>query len=200
MNISPAKAQRRKESQGLEKNFAPLRLCGRLLLCFIMFPIVAFAHEGKPHNWHDLARAWSFEPVVVISLAISAILFVVGLRHLWRESPKRRSIRTWEALCFGGGWLALFIALVSPMHAWGQVLFSAHMTQHEVLMLVAAPLLVLGRPLIAFLRALPSTWARALARLSNRSWWQSIWLTLSSAFVAWVVHAIVLWVWHLPAL
>jgi len=71
-----------------------------------------------------------------------AWLFVSGIRQLWRESDTGRGIRRWEAAAFAGGWLALFIALVSPVHAWGRVLFSAHMTQHEILMLVAAPLLV----------------------------------------------------------
>jgi len=66
-----------------------------------------------------------------------------------------------------GGWLALFIALVSPLHAWGRVLFSAHMSQHECLMLVAAPLLVLGRPLIAFLWALPLNWSRRLGNVAK---------------------------------
>src|SRR5207244_12004045 len=65
-----------------------------------------------------------------------------------------------ELVCFAGGWLALFVALVSPLHAWGAALFAAHMTQHEVLMLVAAPLLVLGRPVAPTLRALPAAWVR----------------------------------------
>ena len=43
------------------------------------------------------------------------------------------------------GWLTLALALVSPLHPMGEVLFSAHMTQHELLVVVAAPLLVLGR-------------------------------------------------------
>jgi cytochrome c oxidase assembly factor CtaG len=51
--------------------------------------------------------------------------------------------------------MALVVALVSPLHPWGRALFAAHMTQHEILMLIAAPLLVLGRPMIAFLKALP---------------------------------------------
>ena len=55
----------------------------------------------------------------------------------------------WEAAAFAGGWLALAVALVSPLHPWGNVLFSVHMIQHELLMLVAAPLLVLGRPVVA---------------------------------------------------
>jgi putative membrane protein len=157
--------------------------------------LILLFHGGEPHNWYDLARAWSFEPLVVISLAISALLFAIGLRRLWP-----RSIRSWEALCFGLGWLALFVALVSPVHAWGRVLFSAHMTQHEVLMLVAAPLLVLGRPLIAFLWALPLNWSRSLGNVAKIGWVNRIWHTVTIPLVAWLVHAIALWVWHIPVL
>ena len=160
----------------------------------------AIAHEGKPHNWHDLARAWSFEPLVTVTLGISALLFAIGLHRLWREARKRRSIRTWEALCFAGGWLALFVALVSPLHAWGRVLFAAHMSQHEVLMLVAAPLLVLGRPLIAFLWALPLNWSRRIGNVAKIGWINRVWRALTIPLVAWLVHAIALWVWHIPVL
>jgi len=172
-----------------------------ILLCAFVFslrlcvkPVLLF-HEGKPHNWHDLIRAWSFEPLVVISLIISALLFFLGLYRL-----KGRSIRTWEALCFALGWLALFVALVSPLHAWGQVLFSAHMTQHEVLVLVAAPLLVLGRPLIAFLWALPLDWSRSLGNIARLRWLNRLWRTFTIPLVAWLVHAVALWVWHIPLL
>jgi putative membrane protein len=157
-------------------------------------------HGGQPHDWHDLARAWSFEPLVVISLGLMAVLFTVGLYRLWREAPKRRSIRTWEALCFAGGWLALFVALVSPVHAWGRVLFSAHMSQHEILMLVAAPLLVLGRPLIAFLWALPLNWSRRLGNIAKIACINRTWRALTIPLVAWLVHAVALWTWHIPAL
>src|ERR1051325_1189429 len=124
-----------------------------------------FAHEGKPHTWHDLWRSWSFEPVVVVSLLLTAALFLRGLFKVWRHSGPGKGIRKWEALAFAGGWFALFLALVSPVHAWGRVLFSAHMSQHEILMLAAAPLLVLGRPLIAFMWALPLPWSRSLGNI-----------------------------------
>jgi cytochrome c oxidase assembly factor CtaG len=182
--ISHAAARRR--SEGRKVFAAPLRRC--------VSPILAL-HGGQPHNWHDLARAWSFEPLVIISLTITAILFAIGFSRL-----KRRSIRTWEALCFAGGWLALFIALVSPLHAWGRVLFSAHMSQHEVLMLVAAPLLVLGRPLIAFLWALPLNWSRRLGNAGKIVWINRLWRTLTIPLVAWLVHAVALWMWHIPVL
>jgi putative membrane protein len=160
----------------------------------------AVAHEGKPHTWHDLSRAWSFEPLVVISLIVTALLFGGGLRKVWRHSGAGKGIRRWEALAFAGGWFALFIALVSPVHAWGQVLFSAHMTQHEILMLAAAPLLVLGRPLIAFMWALPLQWSRRVGSLGKVGWIQKSWKTLTMPFVAWVIHAVALWTWHVPVL
>jgi len=187
--ISHAAAQRRNDKP--QQCAAPLRRCGGIVLAF---------HGGQPHNWHDLARAWSFDPLVVISLTIAGALFAIGLYRLWREAPKRRSIRTWEALCFAGGWLALFVALVSPVHAWGRVLFSAHMTQHEVLMLVAAPLLVLGRPLVVFLWALPLHWSRRVGNLGKIVWVNRLWRTLTIPLLAWLLHAIALWMWHIPVL
>jgi putative membrane protein len=160
--------------------------------CSCILPLLLF-HGGQPHNWHDLVRAWSFEPLVVVSLAVAAALFIVGLRRC-------KSLRTWEALCFAGGWLALFVALVSPLHAWGRVLFSAHMSQHEVLMLVAAPLLVLGRPLVVFLWALPLNWSRRIGNLCKIQPINRLWKVITIPLVAWVVHAIALWTWHIPLL
>lgn len=157
-------------------------------------------HEGKPHNWHDLIGAWSFEPFVLVTLILSAVLFALGWWRLWRESARRRTTKRWEALCFAGGWLALFIALVSPMHAWGRVLFSAHMTQHEILMLVAAPLLVLGRPLVPLMWSLPLNWSRRLGNLGKVRAVHTAWHVLTIPLVAWLVHAIALWAWHIPSL
>jgi putative membrane protein len=157
-------------------------------------------HGGKPHNFHDLIRTWSFEPLVWILLALSAWLYVRGLRRMWKIGGAGSGVKTWEAWCYAWGWFALFVALVSPIHPWGRVLFSAHMTQHEILMLVAAPLLVLGRPLLVYLKALPPAWAHDLATMSNTPWWQSGWHAISNPFSAWLIHAAVLWVWHVPRL
>ncbi len=94
--------------------------------------------------------------------------------------------------------MALVVALVSPLHPWGSVLFSAHMGQHEILMLVAAPLLVLGKPVIATLKSLPAGWARAVVRATKVPWWRRAWAVLTIPFVAWLIHAVVLWAWHIP--
>lgn len=157
-------------------------------------------HGGQPHNWHDLLRAWSFEPLVMIGLAASLTLFAVGFRRLWREAPGKGFNRIREGIFFAGGWLALVLALVSPLHAWGRVLFSAHMSQHEVLMLVAAPLLVLGRPLVVFLWVFPVEWSRRIGNIGKAGLVNHTWRFLTIPLVAWLVHAVALWIWHVPVL
>ncbi|HEV7395253.1 MAG TPA: cytochrome c oxidase assembly protein [Pyrinomonadaceae bacterium] len=189
-----------------DRSFSRRRIVGFWLIYLrpaaflLMVASSTFAHEGKPHDWHDLWRTWSFEPLVVFSLAAMGGLFSLGVRKLWRHSGRGKGINKWEALAFAGGWLALFVALVSPVHAWGRVLFSAHMTQHEILMLVAAPLLVLGRPLIALMWALPLKWSRRLGAVGKIRSVQQMWKFLTVPFVAWVMHAIALWTWHVPVL
>jgi cytochrome c oxidase assembly factor CtaG len=172
-----------------------------VLLLVIMLGSTLTAHEldiAGPQNPTELLRAWTFEPGVVLPIAVSAVLYAAGVARLRLRSPK--AIHKSEVACFWLGWTALVFALVSPVHAWGSVLFSAHMTQHELLMLVAAPLLVLGRPLVPFLWALPRSWAVTLARWSKLQTWEKTWGTISNPMVAWIIHAVVLWAWHAPFL
>lgn len=165
----------------------------RALGLLLTLSSLAFAHAGEPLQPHDLWTAWEFDPGIVVPLLISGLLYVTGIR-------RTTAIRRWEAVCFGAGWATLVIALVSPVHPLGEALFSAHMVQHELLMVVAAPLLVLGRPVVAFLWALPFEWRRRLGRAMKRSSPQFIWGALTAPFGAWLLHAIVLWGWHAPPL
>jgi cytochrome c oxidase assembly factor CtaG len=170
----------------------------------------ALAHGFEHHDGDDVPalitphtfwRTWGWEPLPLCGLALSALLYTLGVTRIWRRSRARgRGIKTWEALSFAAGWFWLFVALVSPLHPWGQVLFSAHMTQHEILMLVSAPLIVLGRPIPAMLAALPLSWSRGLAGLANQAWWSRTWGALSNPLFAWAIHGAILWVWHAPAL
>src|SRR5690242_2496332 len=104
------------------------------IFCLVAASTACLAHEiGEvhgPRNAHELIRAWGWEPGTIVPILLSGWLYARGLRQLWRAAQVGHGIRKWEAWCFAGGWLALVIALVSPLHPWGQVLFSAHMTQH----------------------------------------------------------------------
>jgi putative membrane protein len=74
------------------------------------------------------------------------------------------------------------------------------MTQHEILMLVSAPLLVLARPLVPFMWALPENWRNGVARVGRWRLFKRAWLLLSAPLTAWILHALALWLWHAPAL
>jgi putative membrane protein len=184
-----------------ELALSDLMKLSRLLLLLLFLGTTASAHEleiAGPQNTSELLRAWTFEPGVVIPIIASVFLYSLGVFRLRRASPK--SFRKSDVIYFALGSGALVLALVSPLHAWGSVLFSAHMTQHELLMLVAAPLLVLGRPLVPFLWALPRSWAVSLARWSKVGTWAKTWRTISNPVAAWLIQAIILWAWHAPVL
>lgn len=146
------------------------------------------------------AWPWTLEPWVLLLLGLSAGLYALGVWRLWRHAGPGRGIGARQAAAFAGGWLALVLALVSPLDAAGARLFSAHMVQHELLMVVAAPLLVLGRPLAAWTWAFPPDQRRTLGRWVRVRWWASIWALLTDALAAWTLHALALWLWHVPSL
>lgn len=160
----------------------------------------AHAHEAEAPPVQAVWSAWTWEPWTMALLALSGGLYVRGVHALWRDAGVGRGIRRWEAGVFAASWLALLIALLSPLHRIGQELFSVHMGQHEVLMLVAAPLLALSHPLLAFLHALPLAARRRLGHAVRGPAVQRTWHGLTHPLVAWTVHAIALWAWHVPAL
>jgi len=136
---------------------------------------------------------WEFDPGIVIPLIVFGALYAAGSRKHFGLTPLQQTF-------FWSGWASLVIALVSPLHPLGEELFSAHMLQHEILMLVSAPLLVLSRPLVTFLWALPFAWRRALGRWSKTGYVGSSWTFLTGALTAWWIHAAAIWVWHVPFL
>ena len=101
---------------------------------------------------------WVFDPISLACLLVSGALYVTGVSRLWTRAGRGCGVRPWQLAAFAAGWIALVLALLSPVAAISEVLFSVHMTQHEMLILVAAPLLVLGRPIVPFLWALSPRW------------------------------------------
>ncbi|MFT3789343.1 MAG: cytochrome c oxidase assembly protein [Tepidisphaeraceae bacterium] len=158
------------------------------------------AHGDVPHGPASMWTRWDTEPIATITLLLGGAIYLCGLIALWRRAGVGHGIKRWEFACAVSGWIALAVALVSPIHPLGQVLFSVHMTQHEILMLVAAPLLVLGRPMLPVLHALPTRASQGLARWTNTPSIAWGWRTLANPYVAWVVHFVALWAWHIPAL
>jgi putative membrane protein len=141
-----------------------------------------------------------WDVTVAVALVTGASSYALGLRRLWRRAGPRRGLRPAHAAAYGAGLLTLWVALLSPLDTLSDVLFSAHMGQHELLMLVAAPLLVMGRPLYALVWALPSRPRRAALAAIERPPVRRTWRALTNPVVVLVLHGVALWGWHLPAL
>ena len=83
-------------------------------------------------------------PLVILGLIPRAGLYGRGTRILLTRAGAGHGLSVWQTATFAAGMLALAVALVSPPDALGLALFSAHMEQHLVLVVIAAPLLKLG--------------------------------------------------------
>jgi putative membrane protein len=179
-----------------------MRKMMRAAACVIvlLFAANSYAHGDEAHEVAEVLGTWTFDPWVVICLSISAIVYIVGVQKLWASSKRGSGISVWSAAAFAAGWVSLVIALISPVHAWGEVLFSAHMTQHEILMLISAPLMVLGRPMIAAMWAMPMSWRGEVGSIVNLPSIKRPWRFITHPGVAWAIHAAALWIWHIPYL
>jgi putative membrane protein len=176
-------------------------LAGAVLVVLGVPVSAALGHYETPMAPEFLWRAWNWEPMVLFGLALAAWVYGRGVRALWRRAGSGRGIRYGKAVAFGAGLMALFAALVSPLDGLSAALASAHMVQHLVLILIAAPLLVLGAPLVPLLWAVPKPMRRALG-----GWWKhaailrAAWSAFTRPVVVWLLNAAAMWIWHFPAL
>lgn len=127
---------------------------------------------------HLLAIAWSPDPSVFGGSAALAVGYLAWTR---RFGP-----RAW---IFLAGVVALLLALVGPLDRIGELyLFSVHMLQHLVLILIVPPLLLWGLPPAATEHLLAVPWLGRLERVLGRP------------AVALPVAIVALWAWHVPTL
>lgn len=142
---------------------------------------------------------WSTQVLPWIMLAASGTAYLRGARRLRRQAGNR-GLRRWEMAAFAAGWLTIVFAQVSPLAYLSEQLFSAHMSQHELLMLVAAPLLVLGRPMYVMLWAFgPQERLQIASATRAPAVWHS-WRFITAPLFVWSLHGASLWLWHLPSL
>ncbi len=141
------------------------------------------------------SEPWSWEPPIVAPLALMLGIYIAGALRRGSLIALR-----WRHASFLAGWLMLFLALTSPIHKLGEQLFSAHMLQHEILILLSAPLISASHPgatcLWAFAprhRAHLGSWVNAIEHSGPMAF-------ISRPAVAWLLEAAALWIWHIPAL
>ena len=125
----------------------------------MLTPIIA--HAGHTLMPHDVWSAWTFDPTVLFGLVVVSGLYWRGVRGRHRPQPRRTAY-------FAAGIGALVLAVVSPIDAVSDVLVSAHMVQHLLLIMVAAPLMVIG-DLGTVMAGVPRRVRKSFGRWRHRS-------------------------------
>jgi cytochrome c oxidase assembly factor CtaG len=174
-----------------------MRPVNRLALAALLIASAstALAHDGHAH---DQPPGWTWDLWITVPLALSLLLFGVGFAKLSTRATRGDYRR--RARCFCAGWVLLSAALVSPLHAAGERSFAAHMLEHELLMLAAAPLLVLAEPLAILLWGFPVPVRQAIGRLVRTRAVLILWDRLTGPVAATILQAAALWLWHAPFL
>lgn len=146
-------------------------------------------HAGgvDPTGW--LWSDWNIEPTIAIGL----LAMLTGYLFLTRDtgstdSPERVTTSRQKA-SFIGGLITLFVALGPPLDDWSDhYLLLAHMVQHLLLILLAAPLLLAGIP------------AWMLEPLTRNRITNTLGYWLTRPIIAYAIANLVVILWHMPML
>jgi putative membrane protein len=141
-----------------------------------------------------------YQPAALVLIAF--VLHVEGERRASALTgrPRDRDARL-RALTFYAALVTILVALQSPLDSLADELFWAHMIQHLLLLVVAAPLIVLSRPWMSIWRPLPLHLRRAVARAAMRPRYRApraLFRLLAQPLAAWLVFNASLVLWHMP--
>src|SRR5882724_3547465 len=147
--------------------------------------------------------SWELDPwslvLMLLTSGIYALLYAHGWRQLRRQMPHR--FRTSHLVSFCAGLAVVCIALASPLHAFADVLLTAHMVQHLLLMMAAPPLILYGAPYLPLLHSLPRRVLKhGLGPLLAWSVWHRCGRWLMHPLVCWLAFVLTNLIWHMPAL
>jgi putative membrane protein len=135
------------------------------------------------------------------AVALTAFLYQRGGRL---SATRSDAVKRWRGAAFYCGLAAVVVAVDSPVDAYAATLFWVHMVQHVLLMMVAPPLLLLGRPWPRLSRPLPLEVRRPLARfvLAGQALApaRALFRRLGAPLPAFVLFNATLLAWHVPAL
>jgi putative membrane protein len=157
----------------------------------------AWAHDGHAHAAPSAVEALVWDIATALVLVTATVLYLTGYRRLRAAAG---AITRAHAACYLAGLAIAAIALLSPIASYSDIWFSAHMGQHELLVLFSAPLVVVGRPELALRAGLPPRAREAVRAALHRPRTTRVLRLVTDRWFAVALHGIVVWVWHLPVL
>jgi len=148
---------------------------------------------------HLASYSWSLQIVVTLFLIAVVLVYLRGWYRLRRAFPN--VLRRWRLVAFVSGVFSLWAAIGSPLAAMDHELLIVHMVQHLLLMTVAAPLMLLGPPVITLLNGLPRPVVNRVLRPLLRCWLvHKLECTVAHPVFCWLASTAAVIAWHIPAL
>jgi len=157
---------------------------------------------GTPGDFWSVATSsapgtWIVRPEVAGPLLIVAGAYAIGW---WQLRRRGGAISAWRVAASTGGLVSVLVALSDPFDRLAHASFAAHMVQHLLLIVGAAPLLLMADPFAALCWALPASIRAPAGRLLRPGTpLRALWRGLTTVAVAWLVHVAAIWLWHLPS-
>src|ERR1700678_2848209 len=103
-------------------------------------------------------ESWRLDLRMIFALLAATWIYVRGWRQLHRQMPSRYTTDRLMPFLVGLG--TIFIALASPLDAFGNLLLDAHMVRHLLLIMMSPLLILTGQPVLSLLRGLPHRWLK----------------------------------------
>ena len=152
------------------------------------------SHDVIAHGT-DWWLAWSFDPQFLLPLALLAVWYARGLRH-WPERSRAHS--PWRTASYYTGLAVLVLSIESPLDRLGEHQFSMHMVQHNIVVMIVPPLILLGAPTTPMLRGMPQ-WLRqgVVRRVVRNGIAKRLYRFLTFPVVTVALFTISQWGWHL---
>jgi len=177
-----------------------LRMFALAILLSFVYPTIGRADVGAALDRATGDRtmpwpAWNWDALVLFNLTLLAAIYICGFARLRRRTSPGRGLYRARAAAFYISIAVVFIALISPLDGLSEESASAHMLQHMLLMVVAAPLFMFAMPGFVLTWGIAPSWRAAAARFRARFDLP----LLRRPLVPWAFYAAALWIWHLPA-
>jgi putative membrane protein len=142
---------------------------------------------------------WSFPIPLTVFMTLVSCFYARGWLHLRKAFPRLTTFAHLSA--FAAGIISIFIAVASPLARMDHELLSVHMIQHLLLMAVAPPLLLLGRPALPLLHGMPKRFVQgSLGPFLRSSLSRHLGRFISHPAFCWLAATLTVIGWHLPSL
>ena len=136
-----------------------------------------------------------------LTLILIAIAGLYGRGWVQLRKTLSDVLPPWRLGAFASGLLCVWAVAASPLAMLHHRMLTAHMVQHLLLMTVAAPLILMGAPVITMMHGLPQRFVnRFLVPLLRWPPMHGLGRAITHPVFCWLISSAVVISWHVPSL